>query len=123
MRAVKEGTSLHERIWEAVRRIPAGRVATYGQIARLLGLGRSARLVGYALHSLPQGMPVPWHRVINARGAISFPVGSPLFTQQRELLAREGVTTAGGRIDLARFGWRPRKKSGGALRRPLPHHH
>ncbi len=117
MREPRQGTSLHERIWEMVRRIPPGRVATYGQIARLLGLGRSARLVGYALHSLPHGMPVPWHRVINARGAISFPPASPHFGRQRELLAREGIPLAGGRIDLARFGWKPRAPRPGTRRR------
>ncbi len=114
--AAHRNGSLHERIWGAVRRIPAGRVATYGQIARLLGLGRSARLVGYALHSLPPGMPVPWHRVINARGSISFPPGSPLFSRQRELLAREGIPLAQGRVDLSRFGWKPRQRTRGQSR-------
>ena len=58
----------HNRIFEVVRRIPAGRVLTYGDVAALAGLPGHARLVGYALHALPPGTTVPWHRVINARG-------------------------------------------------------
>src|SRR5688572_505500 len=59
------------RVYAVVRRIPRGRVATYGQVARLAGLGAGARQVGYALSDLPTGSTVPWHRVINARGAVS----------------------------------------------------
>ncbi|MDQ3283053.1 MAG: MGMT family protein, partial [Acidobacteriota bacterium] len=61
----------YERIWSVVRRIPRGRVATYGQIAELADLEGPARQVGYALHNLPEPSDVPWHRVINARGEIS----------------------------------------------------
>jgi methylated-DNA-protein-cysteine methyltransferase related protein len=95
----------HERIWKIVRRIPYGRVSTYGRIATLAGLGRAARLVGYALHHLPHGMPIPWHRVINAKGMISFPVGSTSHTRQRELLERERVRFVDGKVDLKRLGW------------------
>jgi methylated-DNA-protein-cysteine methyltransferase-like protein len=95
-----------ESIYAAVRRIPAGRVATYGQIARLTG--RSARQVGYALHALPAGSGAPWHRVVNARGAISLPPGCGDDVTQRLRLEREGARfDARGRIDLQRFGWRP----------------
>jgi len=98
----------YERIWSVVRRIPAGRVATYGQVARIAGLGGAARLVGYALHALPErGHEVPWQRVINAQGRISqrrFPGAD---TVQRHLLEREGVRFDGrAKVDLARFGWR-----------------
>ncbi|MDN5937035.1 MAG: MGMT family protein [Salinisphaera sp.] len=86
-----------------VRRIPPGRVATYGQVAALAGLPGQARLVGYALHRCPQ--EVPWHRVINARGRSSLPAdGTAALTQQRRLAA-EGIEFAGGRVDLARFRW------------------
>ncbi len=97
--------SRHEDIWEIVRRIPRGRVSTYGQIARLAGLVRRARFVGYALHNLPPGMPIPWHRVINTRGTISFPEGSPNFKRQRELLEREGIRLIDGKVDLKKKGW------------------
>lgn len=96
----------YERIYAVVRRIPAGRVATYGQVARIAGIVNGARQVGYALHALPEHRAVPWHRVVNARGAISLRGGGD--ATQRILLEREGVRFgAGGRIDLAAHGWRP----------------
>lgn len=95
----------YEVIWEIVRRIPRGRVSTYGQIARLAGLARRARFVGYALHNLPPGMPIPWHRVINAKGMISFPEGSANYNRQRGLLEREGIRLVDGKIDLRKKGW------------------
>jgi methylated-DNA-protein-cysteine methyltransferase-like protein len=101
-------SSSYERIWSVVRRIPAGRVATYGQVARVAGLGGAARLVGYALHALPEGeRKVPWQRVLNAQGRVS-QRGFPGVEQiQRRLLEREGVRfDARERVDLARFGWR-----------------
>lgn len=105
--------SSYARIYAVVRRIPRGRVATYGQIAALAGLPRQPRLVGYALHALPRGTPLPWHRVINAQGRISprsGEAGSSL--TQRLLLEAEGVTfDARGRVSLARFGWRARVRT------------
>lgn len=100
--------STHGRIHAVVRRIPRGRVATYGQVAALAGLPRQARLVGYALHSLPSSTAVPWHRVINARGMISTrSSGSPSLSQ-RLLLEREGVRfDLRGRVSLSRFQWKP----------------
>ncbi|MFL5638943.1 MAG: MGMT family protein [Gemmatimonadaceae bacterium] len=98
---------LHQRIHKVVARIPRGRVATYGQIARIAGLPRQARLVGYALHALPVGTRVPWQRVVNAQGAIS--VGGASGARQRMLLESEGIRfDARGRIDLDSFQWRPR---------------
>ncbi len=98
--------SLHARIFAVVRRIPSGRVATYGQIARLAGLGNHARLVGYALHALPAGSRIPWHRVLNARGRISLAGAAAL--EQLRLLRREGVRPAANKaIDLRRYQWRP----------------
>jgi methylated-DNA-protein-cysteine methyltransferase-like protein len=81
-------------------------VASYGQIARVAGLG-GARQVGYALHALPRGTTVPWHRVLNAQGRISLRDHHAL--TQRLLLEREGVRfDARGRVNLVKFGWRPR---------------
>jgi methylated-DNA-protein-cysteine methyltransferase-like protein len=98
----------YARIYAAVRRIPRGRVATYGQIAELAGLPGHARQVGYALHALPAGTTVPWHRVLNARGALSLRREAGAELTQRLLLEREGVRfDAGGRVDLARVRWRP----------------
>lgn len=92
------------RIFAVVARIPCGQVATYGQIARLAGLGRMARQVGYALCTLPDDTDLPWHRVINARGEISLP--SPQRERQRQRLGDEGVAPdASGRISLRTYGW------------------
>lgn len=105
----------YAKIYKAVQRVPRGRVATYGQIAELAGLPGRARQVGYALHALPPGSPIPWQRVLNARGEISLPGMSG--TRQRELLAAEGVEPEeNGRVDLARYQWRPRAKPGPRLR-------
>jgi methylated-DNA-protein-cysteine methyltransferase-like protein len=99
----------YARIYAVTRRIPRGRVATYGQIARLAGLPGHARQVGYALHAMAAEGPVPWHRVINARGEISRRARPGAEAAQRELLEREGVAFgADGRVDLARHQWRPR---------------
>lgn len=99
----------YTRIYSVIRRIPRGRVATYGQIARMAGLPGSARQVGYALHALTAATAVPWQRVINASGGISL---SPMTggISQRLLLQKEGVRfDARGKISLEKFGWRPRK--------------
>ncbi|HKO14878.1 MAG TPA: methylated-DNA--[protein]-cysteine S-methyltransferase [Gemmatimonadaceae bacterium] len=97
----------YQKIYAAVRRIPRGRVCTYGEIAALAGMPRQPRVVGYALYALPAGSTVPWHRVINARGMVSLRGairGSDL--PQRLRLEREGVAfDARGKISLARFGW------------------
>ena len=103
------------RIYRVVRRIPRGRVSTYGDVARLAGMPRQPRLVGYALHAAPPGTRLPWHRVVNAQGRISLGRGVPGGDlTQRFRLEKEGVSfDANGRIPLARFRWRP---SGGAGR-------
>jgi methylated-DNA-protein-cysteine methyltransferase-like protein len=100
-----ERRPLYEDIYAVVSQIPCGRVATYGQVARITGRC-SARMVGYALSALNVGSDVPWQRVINARGKIS-PHGDGIGTVlQRQLLESEGVVfLPDGRIDLDRFGW------------------
>jgi methylated-DNA-protein-cysteine methyltransferase-like protein len=97
----------YTRIYRVVKRIPPGRVATYGQIATLAGLDGHARQVGYALHSLPDGIDVPWHRVINAKGQVSARTTSDSHELQRMLLEEEGVEfSLDGRVDLKRFRWK-----------------
>jgi methylated-DNA-protein-cysteine methyltransferase related protein len=100
----------HARIYSVVSRIPKGRVATYGQVARLAGFPGQARLVGYALSALDDRTRIPWQRVVNARGQISPRRGEgPEGLLQRLWLRREGVRfDAKNRIRLARFRWRPR---------------
>jgi methylated-DNA-protein-cysteine methyltransferase related protein len=101
-------SSGYARIFAIVRRIPRGRVATYGQIASLAGLAGHARRVGYALFSLPPSTALPWQRVVNAKGSISLdPMNGGL--AQRLRLEKEGILfDARGRIALARYQWRPR---------------
>ena len=83
--------SFYDDVYRMVRRIPRGRVTTYGHVAALCGKPRAARTVGWALHALPEGTRVPWHRVINAHGGISISkVGIPA-ELQRALLEAEGV--------------------------------
>ncbi len=96
----------YARIFRAVKRIPKGRVATYGQIAALAGIPRHARQVGYALSALDDDA-VPWHRVINAKGEVSLRSEPRWDVEQRKRLEGEGVVfDANGRIDLDRFRWR-----------------
>jgi methylated-DNA-protein-cysteine methyltransferase related protein len=100
--------STYARVYAVVRRVPSGRLATYGQIARIAGLGDHARMVGYALAALPSGTTVPWHRVINAQGTVSRRRSGDTLSQ-RMCLEREGVRfDARGRTSLTKFGWRPR---------------
>jgi len=96
---------VYARIWGAVKKIPRGRVSTYGAVARLAGLPGQARLVGYAMFNLPEGSGVPWHRVVNARGKISLPPGRESARRQLALLKREGHRFVGGKIDLKSAGW------------------
>ncbi len=96
----------NERVYELVRRIPAGRVMTYGQIADMLGEGYTPRTVGFVMHAAPEG--VPWHRVINSQGACSTGrVLLPLNVQQSLLEAEAVLFDARGRCDLKRYRWTP----------------
>ena len=115
------GGSSYERIYAVVRRIPRGRVATYGQVAQLAGLAGHARQVGYALHALGAESSVPWHRVINARGGVS-PRSLPGWERvQQELLEREGVRfDHRGCVALDRYRWRPRPSSAPVGQGPRP---
>jgi methylated-DNA-protein-cysteine methyltransferase-like protein len=96
---------LYERIYAVVRQIPPGKVASYGQIAGIVG-GCTPRMVGYAMAATPDGSDIPWQRVINAQGKISphgYGFGSAM---QRALLEEEGVKfDANDRIDFKQFGW------------------
>lgn len=94
------GPGFHGRVFEVVRRVPAGRVTTYGDVAAALGLRSVARKVGHALAGLlAEQDDVPWHRVVNAEGRLSRPVASGSGAEQRRLLIEEGVEVDGeGRI-------------------------
>ena len=99
-------TSFFDQVYRLAQCIPTGQVATYGQIARLLGQPRAARTVGWALRATPEGIDLPWQRVVNARGTVSFRPGSPGAVLQRGLLEDEGVVfDENDRIDLRVYGW------------------
>lgn len=97
--------SSYARIYDWVRRVPEGKVATYGQVARLAGKC-SARQVGYAMAAVPDGSGIPWHRIINSQGRISLRTGSEGHLMQRILLEAEGIVfSRDGKIDLAEYRW------------------
>lgn len=97
--------TLNEIIWQVVALIPVGKVATYGQIAKLCGYPSHARYVGTTLKQLPNDSELPWHRVINAKGEIAFPVGSVAFQRQKSLLKKEGIEFAGNKVNLSKYRW------------------
>ena len=111
-----------EQIYRIVLKIPRGRVMTYGQIARLMDDRYSPRLIGWAMHALPQdGRNIPWHRVINSKGGIS--TGRVIIQEpqlQRYLLEAEGVVFDGrGHCELSVYQWSPaRRKAGGQSLEP-----
>ncbi len=95
-----------ERVYEVVRKIPAGKVMTYGQLAIILGDGYTARTVGYVMHGSDEG--VPWQRVINSQGKCSTGRLTIPLNLQQELLEAEGVVfSAIGKCDLSTFQWFP----------------
>jgi len=99
--------SFSGRVKRLIAGIPAGRVATYGQIAACAGNHRASRQVAWLLHSSSRKDRLPWHRVINSRGGISLPVGGG-FEEQRMLLEAEGIAVdARGRVDLKNYLWNP----------------
>jgi methylated-DNA-protein-cysteine methyltransferase related protein len=94
----------YETVWQLVKKVPHGKVATYGQIARLAGIEGQARFVGYALHGLKQTPGIPWHRVINSQGKISLS-GLPAKRQRRLLEMEKIIFSPSGKIDLKIFQW------------------
>ena len=98
-----------DRIYHIVKDIPPGKVATYGQIAALVGPGMPARIVGFALNSLPDNNNIPWHRVINSKGTISYsPTRGEHDSLQKKMLEQEGILfDTNGRVNFEKFLWQP----------------
>ena len=96
----------HQSVWKVVSEIPPGHVLTYGEVARLSGMPRAARRVSQAMRRAPRGIELPWHRVINAQGKISFAEDSSAWKQQKDLLEAEGLVFVKGKINLDVFGYR-----------------
>lgn len=103
--------SMYRKFYAMVRKVPRGRVATYGQIAKLCGMPRHARHVGYALSAIPADMKLPWQRIINSQGRISLRLrhwDSGSDDLQRILLEAEDVTfDSTGKVNLKKFQWQP----------------
>lgn len=95
-----------QSVWQVVEDIPRGHVLTYGEVARLAGMSRAARRVSQAMRRAPRSRKLPWHRVVNAAGKISFPLDSEGYRQQKKRLECEGVVFVKGRIDLERHGYK-----------------
>lgn len=105
-------TPFSSQVIDLIRSIPSGKVATYGQISLLAGNPHGARGVAWILHSCSRRFKLPWHRVINSKGGISFEKGSFNFAEQRRRLKKEGVVSLeNGDIDLQRFKWTQSVKS------------
>ena len=95
------------RIWDTIRDIPKGTVASYCQIAEIAGIPRGARQVGYALRHLPDGYDVPWHRVLQVSGNIAFEKDSSAYQEQSKRLMMEDVAVISGRVDMLKYRWQP----------------
>ncbi|MGA9733460.1 MAG: MGMT family protein [Candidatus Acidiferrales bacterium] len=97
-----------DSVYRLTKRIPRGRVTTYGALAKALRLPGGARAVGYAMAACPSGRGIPWHRVIGAGGRTRMP--EPHDSLQRKLLASEGVALDGAKINMKLYGWAPKKQ-------------
>lgn len=102
---MQEEPTKDQKIWQVVMAIPSGKVASYGQVAEMAGLGRQARYIGRALGKLPKGHSVPWYRVIRSNGQIAFPESSEIHQEQVSRLEAEGVEVVNGRVAMRRFRW------------------
>jgi len=100
-----EKNNYRAAIYLALASVPAGYVVTYGQLAQLAGLPNAARLVGTVLRDLPDNTELPWHRVINAQGKLSFPIDTDAYHHQAQRLTQEGVTLVKGKIDLKQHSY------------------
>jgi methylated-DNA-protein-cysteine methyltransferase-like protein len=101
-------------IYRQVKKIPRGRVSTYGDVAKAMRLGAGARAVGYAMAACPSGQGIPWHRVLGAGGRIRVP--EPHAALQRKLLESEGVKI-GVTVDMSVYGWLFRKSKATARKK------
>jgi len=97
--------NFYKKVYSVTKKIPKGKISTYGRIAVILGSPRAARAVGYALHSLDDAN-VPWQRVINSKGQIRFKGETSRYILQRKLLDSEGIVfDKSGKVDLKKYGW------------------
>jgi methylated-DNA-protein-cysteine methyltransferase-like protein len=105
MKSVSVSKPEHAAIQRVIAAIPAGRVASYGEVAMRAGLPGRARLVGRVLGDSDNALKLPWHRVLRSSGQTAFAKGSHGFSEQSQRLRAEGVVIVNGRVDLEQFGW------------------
>jgi len=98
-----------ELVYQLVKKIPRGRVTTYGELAGRLRIPGGARVVGYAMAACPSGRGIPWHRVVGAGGRLI--IREPYGSLQRKLLESEGVRIEGARVDMRTYALAPAKKT------------
>ena len=99
------GLNSKERIWLIVHQIPRGKVASYGQVASMADLPGYARYVGYVMKTLPSDTKLPWYRVVNSQGKISFAPGTSQYLRQKSLLEAEGIVFIDGRFSMGQYRW------------------
>nr|WP_258406051.1 MGMT family protein [Shewanella acanthi] len=95
------------RIWQVIAMIPKGKVTSYGKVADFAGLPGRARYVSKALKAAPEHLALPWFRVLNSQGKISFEKNSAYFQEQLELLRIDGIAVNCGKVDLSEYEWQP----------------
>lgn len=103
---IDERTIFTKRVIELIRKVPKGKVATYGLIARLAGRPQGSRGVGWILHSSTNKYKLPWQRIIKSSGHLSFPIGTHRFFLQESKLGAEGVIAINGKVDLNEYLWK-----------------
>jgi len=109
---MKKPTEFTLKVIKAIKSIPKGKVATYGQIARIAGKEHASRGVSWILHSSSISHELPWQRVLNSKGQISFPVMTRNHVRQMNLLKKEGIQfSENGQIDMTKFQWKKRSKA------------
>ena len=105
-------TEFSKKVIQTIKKIPKGKVATYGQIARIAGKEHASRGVAWILNSSSKKYQLPWHRVLNSKGHISFPVMTANHVRQKNLLIKEGIVFSdSGSIDLKKFQWKLKSKN------------
>ena len=108
-------TKSWDSVYRLVKKIPRGRVITYGEVAKKLRLKGGARVAGYAMAACPGGRGIPWHRVVGAGGRLL--IREPYASFQRKLLETEGISIEGRRLDMKRYAWSAAKKKPGPPRK------
>lgn len=98
---------IHKSILQVVASIPQGKVASYGQVAKLAAYPSHARYVGTVLKNLPLDSKLPWHRVVNSKGEIAFTENSAAYKKQKALLEKDGVVIKSGKIAMRVYAWQP----------------